>query len=157
MIVKGRITTRDGHPLANETVDLVLGETFGLSASEARDPERFGNRTRFEQVTTDSNGEFSHSFGIVVYHIDVFYIPFPIRIPAGPPPLVFSMRFPRISSVPYLVHAREGWYKSRRASIASLTVREELLNHKGAVTLTAFVEIELKEPTHGEHQSVLSP
>lgn len=156
VIVRDRITTRDGHPHANETVDLVLDKTYGLSASEARDPERFGNRTRIEQVTTDSSGEFTHSFGIVVYHVDFFWVPFRIRIPKDPSPFVFSMRFPRISSVPYLVHAPEGWYKPRRASVASLIVREEQLEQKGAVTLTAFVEIKLKEPTHGKHQSLHS-
>lgn len=147
--VKGRITTTDGRPLARESVTLTVPIRYWLPESEAKDAVIFGNRTRFVEVTTDSNGEFSHSFGLAVYHIDFFFVPFQIRIPRDPPPLVFSMGILRVSSDPYRIRARDGWHEPVKSPVTSLTVREELRRDNGGVSLTAFVELELEETALG--------
>jgi hypothetical protein len=148
VIVKGRITTAEGSPLADEPVDLLLPATYGLSASEAGHPADFGNSNHLVQVSTDANGQFSHSFGPVAYHVDHFWVPFHISIPAGPPPLYFYLRLPRLSPDRYLIDARENSYEllpeeeeetpASSASDFSISVREEL---DATASITAFVEL----------------
>ncbi|MGH9318505.1 MAG: hypothetical protein ACRD3V_01235 [Vicinamibacteria bacterium] len=148
--MRGRILADDGHPLANEQVDLVLPETYGLTASEARNPARFGNSTRIGSATSNSKGEFSHSFGFAVYHVDFFSIPYPIRIPDKPPGLFFFMRVPRVASEYYGIHAREESFRVfseegtevREGALGVLlTVREEMHRGDGPVQLSTIVEL----------------
>lgn len=162
VIVRGRILTFDGRPLANEAVDVHLPATYGLSAIEAREPAQYGNRTRIGHVTTNANGEFSHSFGPLVYHIDFFFVPFTTEVPSKPPGLVFSVRVPRVSSEHYVVKAREGSYRvvseelPGASPLRSLAVREELLEDGGPVALTAVVELSYESSVRSSENQVAS-
>ena len=148
VIVEGRITNEDGRPLANEPVEILLHAADGLTASEARDPASFGASDRFVQVSTDSNGQFSRSFGVTAYHVDNFFFPFHIRIPSQAPPLYFDLRLPRLSPDRYCIYARKKSYKvvpeegpERQAgssSDVSISVREKI---DGIASIAAFVEL----------------
>lgn len=136
VIIRGRIITDDGHPLAQEDVEILLPEAYGLAPSEMAEPARFGNETRLAKAVTDQNGEFSCSLGPIVYHVDNYYIPFHIRVPARAPALGFLIRLPRISSDYYAIRARQGSYKTisedgcethvGATPLVSLTAHEEL-------------------------------
>lgn len=151
VIVRGRLTTDDGRPIANEQVDLLLPASYGLSGSEAREPARYGAETSRSQVTTDSNGEFFLSFGTWVYHVDNFYIPVHIRVPKRAPALHFFMRVPRVSPEYYAIRAREGTYEVYEEQggvlsegptpLASLVVREELEGEPRVTQISAIVEL----------------
>ena len=148
VVVRGRVVTDDGRPLAHEELELIVPATYGLSVSERGNPSRFGHETRPDRLIADSDGEFVHSFGSLVYHQDIF---FGIRIPNRPPALVFFMRVPRVSPEYYYVDARQGRYRvfsedgverlEARAPLVSLTVREDLGGNKPQDWIAATVEL----------------
>ena len=54
VVVRGRVVTDDGRPLAHEELELIVPATYGLSASERGNPSRFGHETRPETLAGTS-------------------------------------------------------------------------------------------------------
>ncbi len=70
---------------------MVLPAAYGLSVYE--NPEDFGHSDRHFSVVTDSEGSFSYSFGVVIYHIGIWLIPPIGAYPRRPPaPVLYIWR-----------------------------------------------------------------
>jgi len=151
--IRGRIVTNDGRPLANETVIVFQPASYGLTRTERRNPDAFGARERQEELTTDANGEFQASLGIVAYHVDIWKLPPLGAFPRTPPALLFAIQVPRWPEEFYAVEPRERDYTVFHADHREVppssahfrvTAREEMsLSHPRSIT--GVVEMSYQE------------
>ncbi len=111
--VAGEIVSKNGEPVPNEKIEIVLPAAYGLGGLDKYfgEPEDYGNRTQTYDLTTGPNGKFAQPLGEHVYHISFWLLPPLGGFPRRPPPPFLLIRLPDRGDEVYAIETWSGEFK----------------------------------------------
>jgi len=116
LVIRGRVLTESGAPVANEQVNVLLPAEYGLGGLDGFDravklPGDISHADTKLMATTDAEGVFELALGAQLYHVNVWLLPPLGALPTRPPAPFLLVQLARAADEYYAVQTSSGAFR----------------------------------------------